>query len=274
MANSGDALEIGKDLLENTSFKEGRFRGCNHEGCDRRHCSLGYCSTHYSQFKRTGTTTDIRARYRGYGCKIDECENPHKSKGLCDKHYNYALREGYGVCRFEGCEEPKFTKTKGFCASHWRQDRDGKELLSLKNAKCKFEGCNKLALSRGEFRGWCNGHKLQLKKDGVVKPLTHRERSGGTWRLNSQGYVITKIPGTHKVLLQHRVVMEQFLGRTLLPWENVHHINGDRMDNRIENLELWTKTQPPGQRVEEKLTWALEFIKMYGPEYLKEDLVE
>jgi hypothetical protein len=58
--------------------------------------------------------------------------------------------------------------------------------------------------------------------------------------------------------------MEAHLGRLLLPGENVHHINGVRNDNRLENLELWVTEQPKGQRVVDLVPYWKEMLERYG----------
>ena len=93
-------------------------------------------------------------------------------------------------------------------------------------------------------------------------PVTPR-RANGTGHINRDGYVVVGVNG--KQVMAHRVVMEKMIGRPLLPSETVHHRNGVRTDNRPQNLELWSSSQPPGQRIEDKVRWAAQILATYRP---------
>lgn len=84
---------------------------------------------------------------------------------------------------------------------------------------------------------------------------------GGRW-ITSSGYIQISNPQSdgseNKGILEHRSVMESVIGRKLKITEAVHHKNGIKSDNRPENLELWARAQPSGQRVEDLISWVCD----------------
>ena len=70
----------------------------------------------------------------------------------------------------------------------------------------------------------------------------HPAFRGGT-RISEHGYVVlsSKVHGDNVGRYEHRVLMEQHLGRSLQSREIVHHRNGDKRDNHIENLSIVTR---------------------------------
>jgi len=104
---------------------------------------------------------------------------------------------------------------------------------------------------------FCSTKCQGLSKLGSKNP----NFKGGEW-LTNQGYVEIRVDG--KVYRKCRYIMEQHIGRPLYKDENVHHLNGVRDDDRIENLELWSSSQPCGQRVVDKIAWAKEILERYG----------
>ena len=130
--------------------------------------------------------------------------------------------------------------------------------------KCRLPYCNKEAAWKGSL---CRGHLSQESRGTPLRPLKKIRKKGEGW-ITEDGYLYFMRNG--KKQGEHRFVMEEHLGRDLVENENVHHMNGDRLDNRIENLELWNITQPCGQRAVDKVEYALQILKLYAPDKLKE----
>lgn len=97
----------------------------------------------------------------------------------------------------------------------------------------------------------------------VSAELNGNWKGGKTRHSKGYVYVLTASSPT-KYKFEHIVVMENSLKRELLPDENVHHINGIKDDNRIENLELWVRPQPSGIRAKDAVAWAKEILLRYG----------
>lgn len=163
------------------------------------------------------------------------------------------------ICSECGKKHSKFRITK-FCCKKCQRDnfyKENKHRLLQKSLKRERE---KIRIKRGLPLD----HPRLLKKAGEG----HLDKRTGYQYLTKTNHPNA---GKNGRILEHTLVMSEYLKRPLMKGETVHHINGIRNDNRIENLELWANYHHPGQRVKDKIKWCQEFLANYGYDVVKRE---
>lgn len=177
------------------------------------------------------------------------------------------MRNKYSPCICKNCiKEFQGRHNSIYCC---RKCYVSNPIIKNKRNSYKKKSYYKDILKTREYqRNWAKKN-LRIKK-GLPVDTPRMSAPKGSGHICKKGYRHIHIKGhphcrgKTNAVLEHTAVMCEYLGRPLNKGESVHHKNGIRHDNRIENLELWKRGQPSGQRVSDKIEWCLNFLKQYG----------
>jgi hypothetical protein len=175
-------------------------------------------------------------------CSVEGCYNKVLARSLCANHYQRLWKKGrieeaslkivrrIGHCQLPGCTNP--IAYNGFCNVHNKRlkihgDPDANFTLRKQEGPCSVIGCGK-PIETGHY---CRIHYLRVLKTGSTE---RRIAEAGNWRVDARGYLVGTRNGRR--VYQHRYVVELALGKPLRWGQEVHHLNGDKTDNRPWNL--------------------------------------
>jgi hypothetical protein len=161
-------------------------------------------------------------------CTVEGCETGAMSNGLCQTHYGQASGANQTAAKTAKEARPKAS--------------------ILRRVGCKIDGC----AGDNWARGLCRVHYRQAAYLGTLVEIgdaskRHVASPPESTHEGPHGYIWRQLPGRR--VYEHRYVMEQHLGRKLERWETVHHKDGDKANNELDNLELFSAVpQSAGQR--------------------------
>lgn len=211
---------------------------CSVAGCDRKVASGGLCGTHrYRKEKGIPLNSPIKRKHGRTPCSVEGCTTQIKCEKLCHFHWRRKMRGA-------PMKAPRYFRT-----------------YKPEKKKCKITKCENWS----RHIGFCTSHYARwyrgLRGKALTKPFKIRAPDGSGY-VAPNGYRQIYVNGNPHA--EHRFKIAEKIGRPLKRHESVHHKNGNRSDNRLANLELWSSSQPPGQRVKDKVKWAKEILKLYG----------